>query len=307
MNSVKKLIVIQGPTASGKTALSIALALELNCVILSADSRQFYTEISIGTAKPTFAEMKGVPHFFIDSHTLNEPVSAAQFEKEALAILEKMYQEHDVAILVGGSGLFIDALCYGLDPLPSDSKVKKFWEEKLQANGLPWLQNELYEKDPEYAKKVDLENPHRVLRALEILTLTGKSMSEVRSNSKQVRNFENIRYVLDMPRENLYKRIDQRVLQMMKDGLLEEVKQVKSLAHLQSLNTVGYKELFDFIDGKITLETAVEQIQQNSRRYAKRQLTWFRRDTQNQWLTSQTTEDRLMEIMTDLKEKQIIS
>ena len=307
MNSVKKLIVIQGPTASGKTALSIALALELNCVILSADSRQFYTEISIGTAKPTFEEMAGVPHFFIDSHSLNEPVSAAQFEKEALAILEKIYQEQDVAILVGGSGLFIDALCYGLDPLPSDSKVKKFWEEKLHTNGLPWLQNKLHEKDPVYAKKVDLGNPHRVLRALEISTLTGKSMSEVRTNSKQVRNFESIRYVLDMPRESLYERIDQRVLQMMKDGLLEEVKRVQPLAHLQSLNTVGYKELFDFLDGKITLETAVEQIQQNSRRYAKRQLTWFRRDTQNQWLTSQTTEDRLMEIMTDLKEKQIIS
>ncbi len=307
MNSEKKLIVIQGPTASGKTALSIALAKTLQCPILSADSRQFYREISIGTAKPTSEEMAGVPHFFINSHSIHQPVSAAQYEQEALILLDELFQKHECIVLIGGSGLFIDAVCYGLDPLPSDPKIKGFWEQQLLENGLEHLQNELKMKDFEFAQKVDLANPHRVLRALEILTLSGQKMADIRTNNRQKRNFESIRYVVNLPRKELYERIDQRVLQMMKEGLLQEVQLVKEHAHLQSLNTVGYKELFDYLDLKTSLPEAIENIQQNSRRYAKRQLTWFRRDADNQWLTGKTTEERLKEIVADLRQKQIIS
>ncbi len=301
------LIVIQGPTASGKTALSIALAKELNCEILSVDSRQFYKEISIGTAKPSLEEQDGIPHHFIDSHSIKTPVTAAQFEKEALLVLEKLFSEKNIVIAVGGSGLFIDALCYGLDPLPADKSVQEKYQSLLDEKGINFLKQELYDKDPVYASEVDLDNPHRVIRALEIIELTGKTMKEVRTNKKQNRNFNILRYVIDMPREELYERIDERVLQMMKDGLVDEVMSVQKFEHLQSLNTVGYKEIFMFLNGKMDKEEALALVQQNSRRYAKRQLTWFRRDAENQWLTSTTTEKRLKEILTDLRQKEIIS
>jgi len=293
----KQLIVIQGPTASGKTALSIALAKKLKCAILSADSRQFYREISIGTAKPTLEERDGIPHFFIDSHSILTPVSAAQFEKEALAILEQEFQHNDYCIVVGGSGLFIDALCDGLDPLPSDLETQQKWQNLLEKEGLIALQQELKKQDPDYAKTVDMQNPHRLLRALEIISLTGKTMAEVRTNSKAKRPFAIHRYVVNLPREELYERINLRVLEMMKTGLLEEVKSVMIHRDLKSLNTVGYQELFSHIAGETTLENAIAMIQQNSRRYAKRQLTWFRRNEENHWLNGKTTEERLAEIL----------
>lgn len=307
MTKTKTLVVIQGPTACGKTALSIALAKVLLCEILSADSRQFYREISIGTAKPSLEEQAGIPHHFIDSHSIETPVTAAQFEKEALQKLETIFQNDDIAILVGGSGLFIDALCYGLDPLPADSSIQEKWQKVLTTQGLSFLQQELYKLDPVYASEVDLDNPHRVIRALEIIELTGKTMKEVRTDKKQDRSFGIQRYVLDMPREELYARIDERVLQMIKDGLIEEALSVEKFQHLQSLNTVGYKEIFQFLKGEMDKEEAIAAIQQNSRRYAKRQLTWFRRDPENQWINSTTTETRLREILADLRLKQIIS
>ncbi len=301
MEKKKHLIVIQGPTASGKTALSIALAKKWNCSILSADSRQFYKEISIGTAKPTEKERDGVPHYFIDSHSIQEPVSAAQFEREALTVLEKEFLNNDKCILVGGSGLFIDALCDGLDPLPSNAETQKKWQEFYDKEGLEKLQEELKKLDPDYYRQVDIKNPHRILRALEILTLTSKKMAEVRKNQKVERSFNIHRFVITLPREKLYKRIDLRVHEMMNEGLLEEVKSVIHFQHLQSLNTVGYKELFAHITGDYDLETAIAQIQQNSRRYAKRQLTWFRRNPDNIWLEGMETEERAREL-----EKQLI-
>ncbi len=307
MSSDKKLIVLQGPTASGKTELAIALAQQFNCEILSGDSRQFYTEISIGTAKPSPEEINSAPHHFINSHSIENPVSAAQFEKEALSVLDKIFENQNFAILVGGSGLFIDALCCGLDPLPSDEKVKKEWQAKLEKEGLMSLQLELMKRDPEYAEIVDLNNPHRLIRALEINSLSAKTMKQVRTNSRQKRNFESLRYVIEFPRKELYKRIDQRVMQMIAKGLVKEVKGVAHFSHLQSMNTVGYKEIFAHLSGEISLEEAISQIQQNSRRYAKRQLTWFRRDNDNQWLTSTTTQGRLDEIIEDLCQKEIIS
>lgn len=302
MENKKHLIVIQGPTASGKTALAIALAKDLNCSILSADSRQFYKEIAIGTAKPSKEEQDGVVHHFIDSHSIQQPVSAAQFEKEALEILSEEFKSKDKAILVGGSGLFIDALCDGLDPLPSDAEMQKKWQNFLDTKGLVKLQDELTKLDPEYAEQVDLQNPHRVLRALEIISLTGKKMSEVRKNQKVNRPFKIHRYVITFPRELLYERIDLRVHQMMEAGLLEEVKSMIPFQNNQSLNTVGYKELFAHFNGEIDLKTAIELIQQNSRRYAKRQLTWFRRNKDNIWLSGLTTEERKLEIEKSLEE-----
>lgn len=307
MNKQKHLIVIQGPTACGKTALSIALAKELITEIVSADSRQFYKEISIGTAKPSLEERDGVPHHFIDSHSIKEPVTAAQFEQEALPVLENIFKTKDTAILVGGSGLFIDALCYGLDPLPADKSIQEKYQKLLDEKGLTFLQQELNTKDPVYTAEVDLANPHRVIRALEIIELTGKTMKEVRSNKKQIRDFTIHRFVITMERQKLYDRIDERVLQMMTDGLMDEALSVKKFAHLQSLNTVGYKELYAFFNGDLEQDEAIDLIQQNSRRYAKRQLTWLRRDDENQWLTSESTEDRLSEILKELQEKQILA
>lgn len=307
MSKEKHLIVIQGPTASGKTALSIALAKSLETEIVSADSRQFYKELSIGTAKPSLEEQDGVLHHFIDSHSIKEPVTAAQFEKEAIACLTELFKTRDVAIMVGGSGLFIDAVCYGLDPLPADRSIQEKWQKTLEEKGLPFLQQELHEKDPVYAKEVDLSNPHRVIRALEIIELTGKTMKETRSNKKHTREFEIHRYVIDWPREELYERINQRVLEMVEAGLMDEAMSVREFAELQSLNTVGYKEVFSFFKGETNQEDAIDLIQQNSRRYAKRQLTWFRRDGENQWLRSTSTKDRLKELNEDLQQKQIIS
>jgi len=300
------LIVIQGPTASGKTALAIALAKKWNCAVLSADSRQFYREISIGTAKPSAEEQDGVPHFFIDSHSVEQPVSAAQFEKEALEILEREFKKRNVSILIGGSGLFIDALCNGLDPLLSDIEMQKKWQSVYEHEGLTKIQDELKTLDPDYANNVDLQNPHRVLRALEIISLTGKKMAEVRKNQIASRPFEIIRFVITLPREILYKRIDERVLQMIEEGLLEEAKTVLPFHQLQSLNTVGYKELFAHLKGETDLKSAIGLIQQNSRRYAKRQLTWFRKNKENIWLLGQTTEDRKAEILESIQ-KLVIS
>jgi len=295
------LIVIQGPTASGKTALAIALAKKWNCAVLSADSRQFYQEISIGTAKPSPEEQDGIHHFFIDSHSIDEPVSAAQFEREALEVLDSEFKKRNIAILVGGSGLFIDALCNGLDPLPSDIEMQKKWQYIYEHEGLTKIQDELKILDLDYANNIDLLNPHRVLRALEILSLTGKKMAEVRKNQIANRPFEIIKFVVTLPREILYKRIDERVVKMIEEGLLEEAKTVLPFHQLQSLNTVGYKELFAHLRGETDLKSAISLIQQNSRRYAKRQLTWFRRNKENIWLLSQTTEDRKAEIVESLQ------
>lgn len=280
----KRLVVIQGPTASGKTALAIALAKSLSCEIISADSRQFYREVSIGTAKPSIEEQDGIVHHFIDSHSLETPVSAAQFEKEGLERLSTLFQKHDIAILVGGSGLFIDALCDGLDDLPSKKEVQQKWETLYQEKGIKALQQLVEEGDPVLYKKMDQQNPHRLIRALEIMELSAQKVSDLRTNQTVERPFEILRFVLNPDREILYKRINQRVEEMIDQGLETEVKSVAHLRHLQSLNTVGYKEIFAYLDGDYSLERAIELIQQNSRRYAKRQLTWFRRNPKNIWI-----------------------
>lgn len=280
----KKLIVIGGPTASGKTGVSIELAKHFNTIILSADSRQFYKEVGIGTAKPTLEEQDGVKHHFIDSHELTSPLSAGQFEKEALTILKQEFQKHNTIILVGGSGMFINALLFGIDEFPHDKEVRNKYNTILESEGIKVLQNELKEKDPEYFDEVDSMNPVRLIRALEIIELTNKKYSEQRKETHHQRNFESEIFVLNHDRQVLYERINDRVHQMIKAGLVEEVRSVQNLKHLQSLNTVGYKEMFQYFDGEIDLNRAIELIQQNSRRYAKRQITWFKRYENANWI-----------------------
>lgn len=294
---IKHLVVISGPTASGKTALSIALAKHFETCVLSADSRQFYKELEIGTAKPTPEEMDGVPHFFIDSHHLTDEVTAAQFETEALDILEKEFQTKDLILLTGGSGMFVDALCEGLDPIPTSKETKAQVQSEFEQHGLAKLLEELENQDPSYFSEVDQQNPMRVMRAIEVIRITGKPYSELRKAEPKKRPFAITRFVINHPREKLYERINLRVDLMMKAGLLNEVESVNHLRPLTSLNTVGYSELFDYLDGTIPLEEAVELIKRNSRRYAKRQLTWFRRNEAAIWIDFKANDLMTQEII----------
>ncbi len=307
---MKKLLVIAGATAVGKTALCTELAAYFDTEVLSADSRQFYKEMSIGTAKPTLEEMifvgkndsaKVIKHHFIDSHSIHNPLSAGQFEKEALSLIDDLFKirnrENDILILTGGSGLFIQAICDGFDEMPTLSpKFREQLNQQLEQKGLQSLVSELQEKDPEYAQEADLNNPQRVIRALEIIRSTKKKYSEFRKQTNQNQEkarlerknklgFETIKIMLDRPREELYQRINQRVLTMIEKGLVEEVKGLQKYAHLSPLKTVGYQEIFDYLENNDTLnlDTAISNIQQNTRRFAKRQLTWFRKDTAYTW------------------------
>lgn len=286
----KKLLVLEGPTASGKSALGIALAKRFNTLILSSDSRQFYKEMTIGTAKTTLEEQAGIKHYFTDSHSIQNPLSAADFEREAMEVLENEFEKHDVILVVGGSGLYTDALCKGLDDLPHDPATREALNVYFHENGLDDLLAELSEKDPAYFKEVDQANPMRVIRALEVIRISNKPFSSFLNQKVKKRPFEIHRYVLDIPRPRLYERINQRVLQMIEKGLVEEVKSLVKYRHLNPLNTVGYAEIFDYLDGTISLERSIELIQQNSRRYAKRQLTWFRRNENAIWISELDTE-----------------
>lgn len=297
----KKLIVIAGPTACGKTALSVELAQQLKTVIFSADSRQFYKETSIGTAKPTSEEMKDIQHYFIDSHTIHSPLSVAQYIQQALPLIHQEFETKDHLILTGGSGMFVDALCYGLDDIPHSKELRIELTNQVKLQGTDFLLEELLSKDPEYYHQVDKHNPVRIIRAIEVIRLTNKTYTELRQNS--TRNsinkhpFEIHYFVIQHEREVLYERINHRVETMMQQGLLEEVKNLLEFRNLQSLNTVGYSELFDYLDGKSTLEEAIHLIQQNSRRYAKRQITWFKRNDLAQWINYSNNEEMISSIL----------
>lgn len=284
MESKKKLFVIVGPTAVGKTALSIQLAKAFDTEIVSADSRQFFKEMSIGTAKPNATEMGTIKHHFIDSHSISEEYNVGKFETEAIQVLNTLFETKNYAILVGGSGLYIDAICNGLDELPEASEeirqqLKLLYEEK----GIMALQEQLKELDLNYYNQVDLNNPQRLMRALEVCLSTGKTYSEQRAGKTKARNFTTIKIGLTTSREELYNRINKRVDEMMQQGLLDEVKSLLPYQNKNALQTVGYKELFDYLEKKITFEQAVALIKQHTRNFAKRQLTWFKRDEQIQW------------------------
>jgi tRNA dimethylallyltransferase len=280
----KNLIVVAGPTAVGKTAAAIELAKHYNTVVVSADSRQFFREMSIGTAKPNAAELAQVKHYFIDSHSINEPFSVGDFEKQGLALLDELFKIHDHVILAGGSGLYIKAICEGFDDLPTaDPNTREKLNQELEEKGLTHLQEKLKAVDPVYYAEVDLNNPQRIIRALEVFESSGKPISFYRQSTVNKRPFNIIKLALNLPREILYQRINDRVNIMMQQGLLAEVTELMPYRDLNALNTVGYSEIFDYFDGKLTLQKAIEMIQQNTRRFAKRQLTWFRKDTSFIW------------------------
>jgi tRNA dimethylallyltransferase len=298
---MQQLIVIEGPTASGKTALSVALAKALNTVVISADSRQFYKELAIGTAKPTLEEMEGIPHYFIDSHSISNPVSAAQFEEEALSLIQHKLSHLSTIILAGGSGMFIDALCIGLDPIPTDLETQEVLRKELQDQGLEPLLNELKDSDPDFYLEVDKQNPVRILRALEVIRFTDKPFSVWRKKELPQRPFEVNRFVINHPRAILYDRINQRVDLMIQAGLIDEARNVQKFRALTALQTVGYKEVFDFLDGTIDLATCIDKIKQHTRNYAKRQLTWFKKHPKTSWLDAKSTSEMVAEILQSIQ------
>lgn len=295
----KHLIVIVGPTAIGKTSLSIKLAKEYNCEILSADSRQFYKEMEIGTAKPSVEEMDGIPHHFINNLSIHDTYTAGKFETEALEVLDHLYKKDDVAILVGGSGLFVDAVCFGLDEIPSSPEIRNQLNEELELKGLKTLQLELKSLDPEYYDSADVQNPVRVIRALEVIRKSGEKFSSFRTKAKKERPFQLHFIGLNTERETLYERINLRVDLMVQNGLIEEVNNLINYKNLKPLKTVGYQELFNHLNNPLELEKAIGMVKQNTRRFAKRQLTWFKRNDTTMWFLPQQSD----EISSYLKER----
>lgn len=287
----KSLIVICGPTAVGKTDLAIQLAKELKTEIISADSRQLYKEIPIGTAQPSAEELAEVKHYFIADRSISEDYNAGKFERDALELLESLFQKHDQVICCGGTGLYIKALCDGLDDVPkADDAVRLKLTERLESEGLGTLQNELKQLDPIHFKRMDSQNPQRVIRALEVCISTGKPFSSFHEKEKKERPFKIKKIGLELPREELNERINNRVDIMLTNGWLEEAKSVYSSRQLNALNTVGYKELFAHLSGEMTLEEATEKIKINTRRFAKRQMTWFKKDEEIHWIEKGTIE-----------------
>tara|TARA_B110000211_G_C14040873_1_gene536695 strand:- start:132 stop:1055 length:924 start_codon:yes stop_codon:yes gene_type:complete len=297
----KHLIVIVGPTAIGKTALSIAIAKKYNCEVLSADSRQFYKEMEIGTAKPTIKEMDGVRHHFVDNLSIHDRYTAGMFEIDALEALEELYKTNDVAILVGGSGLFVDAVCNGFDDVPSDQEIRTALIKEYEDNGLEPLQIELKEKDPEYYKIADIQNSRRILRALEVVRASGNTFTSYRNKAPKERPF-NIHYIgLNTDRELLYNRINYRVDLMVEAGLINEVKSLLPYRNLSPLNTVGYRELYDQMDDQESLDKAISKIKQNTRKFAKRQITWFKRNENTRWFNINSNSEVLEYLNVTLK------
>jgi tRNA dimethylallyltransferase len=289
-SGIPTLIVIAGPTASGKTAVAIELAKRFRTSIISADSRQCYQGMAIGTAQPTAEEQAAVKHYFVNQFPVTQVQTAASFERLALGWLEEIFASGNIAIVCGGTGLYIHALCEGLDAMPEvDEAIAAGIETDYRAKGLEWLQETLRREDPEFAgASAEWQNPSRLKRALAFKRATGQSILEYRSGQKKERPFRIVKYALDLPRDILYARINERTLRMMKAGLPEEVRTMMPYRGLPPLQTVGYAELFDYLDGKCTLEQAADKIAQHTRNYAKRQITWFRKDPEMQWVSPET-------------------
>ena len=305
----KTLVLILGPTGVGKTELSLRVAEHFGSPILSCDSRQIYRAIPIGTAAPAAEEQARVKHYFIATHELNEDYNAGQYERDAIALMEELFRAHDILVMTGGSMLYADAVCNGLDDLPAvPDEIRKEVTRLYQEKGLVWLQSEVQRLDPAYWNEVDRQNPARLIHCVELCLTTGKPYSSLlskkpTSNSRQPvtnRPFRILKIGLERPREELYDRINRRVEQMIADGLVEEAKAVWPMRHLNSLQTVGYKELFAHFDGEYDLARAIELIQQNSRHYAKRQMTWFRRDKTIHWLNANEDYEKNIHLIDDL-------
>lgn len=292
--SKHNLIVLVGPTGVGKTELSLNIAEAYNSPIISADSRQLYSDLKIGTAAPTAEQMKRVKHYFVGTLQLTDYYSAAQYEMEVVKVLDSLFQEKNTILLTGGSMMYVDAVCKGIDDIPTvDNDTREMMMEKYEKQGLEQLCNELKLLDPEYYSIVDLKNPKRVIHALEICYMTGKTYTSFRTGNKKERPFNIIKIGLTREREELYERINKRVDIMIEEGLIDEVKSVYEHKNLNSLNTVGYKEIIKYLDGEWDLQFAIEKIKQNSRIYSRKQMTWFKRDEEIKWFHP----DNVKEIM----------
>jgi len=282
----KTCIVIAGPTAVGKTTFAIKLAQYLGTQIISADSRQCFKELNIGVAKPSDEELQTIPHDFINSHSIKEDVNAVVFEQYALQKITEIFKHHDTAVMVGGTGLYIKAFCEGIDAVPdTDEKIRQEIITHYKQNGLAWLQNEVAKKDPVYFGKGEIQNPQRLIRALEVKSSSGRSISDFQTRQKKQRDFNIIRIGLELPKEELISNINSRVDAMISKGLVEEVKKLQPFKNLNALQTVGYREVFDHLDGLASLDSAIERIKINTRQYAKRQMTWFKKDQEQHWIT----------------------
>lgn len=280
----KTCIIVAGPTAVGKTNLAIQIAQHFSTSIISADSRQCYKELNIGVAKPSPEELSMVHHYFINSHSIHESVNAVDYERYALDAVNSIFNNNDIAVVVGGTGLYINAFCEGMDDIPATPpEIRNQVIDEFNQKGMDWLANELHEKDPEYSSKGEMQNPQRMMRALEVILNTGNSILTYQKGTKSNRDFNVIKIGLELQRQTLYELINTRVDMMIAEGLIEEAKQLIPFKNLNALQTVGYKELFDYFEGNIDKHRAIELIKQNTRHYAKRQLTWFKRDTDMHW------------------------
>ncbi|MFK5878853.1 MAG: tRNA (adenosine(37)-N6)-dimethylallyltransferase MiaA [Flavobacteriaceae bacterium] len=298
------LISIVGATAIGKTAMSIQLAQHFNAPIISSDSRQFFKEMKIGTAVPSVDELNSAPHYFIQNRSIHDDYNVGQFERDALKKLDELFKEHDVVIMVGGSGLYVDAVINGLDYFPDvDPNIRKQLNSELTEKGLISLQAKLKELDLESYESIAIENPHRVMRALEICIGTGKPYSYFKNKPKAVRDFTSIKIGLNADRALMYERINMRVDIMLEKGLLEEVKSLHQHKELNALQTVGYRELFSYLDGNCDLEFAISEIKKNTRRFAKRQITWFKRDPEITWFDFKTNANEIIEFTNSMMKK----
>ena len=284
-NKKKTVVIVCGPTAVGKTAIAISIAKQFQTEIISADSRQCFKELKIGVARPSDEELKEVPHHFIASHSITENINAAFFEKYALQKVSELFKSHDIVIMVGGTGLYIKAFCEGLDEIPAiDEAIRKKVIENYEEHGLSWLQEEVKQKDPEFYKVGEIQNPQRMMRALEVVESTGQSILCFRKNEKAKRDFRIIKIGLELPKEELHANINSRVDKMINDGLVEEVGSLQGYQDIYALQTVGYSEIFEHLDGKRSLAAAIEEIKKNTRQYAKRQMTWFKKDKEIRWI-----------------------
>ncbi|MDP4263110.1 MAG: tRNA (adenosine(37)-N6)-dimethylallyltransferase MiaA [Bacteroidota bacterium] len=290
----KKIIIVAGPTAAGKTGSAIEIAKHFKTEIISADSRQCFQELNIGVARPSEGELRQVKHHFIASHSVQDEVNAVVFEQYALKKINELFKENDTVVMVGGTGLYIKAFCEGLDDIPMvKTGIRNRINAEFEEKGLSWLQEEIKSKDPEFYKAGEIQNPQRVMRALEVIESTGESVLHFRKGEKIKRDFGIVKIGLELPKEQLHQNINTRVDRMIENGLVEEVKKTEVFKHLNALQTVGYSEIFNYLDGRISLEQAIHDIKTSTRQYAKRQMTWFRKDKEIKWFAP----DQLKEII----------
>ena len=295
----RKLIVIAGPTGVGKTALAIEMAIRFKTEIISADSRQIFREMNIGTAKPSQAELLAVRHHFINSHSIQDQYDAAQFGRDALSVIQQLFLTHNIVILCGGSGLYIKGVCEGFDDIPEVSEeIRNDLIDEFERKGLPWLQQKMAELDADYFRVIDQQNPHRLIRALEVKIGTGQSITSFQNKVRPDHDFDIIKIGLTLERETLYQRIDGRMDKMIEAGLFNEAQELYPYRNLPALQTVGYQEIFDYINGKSDREETIRLLKRNSRRYAKRQLTWFNRDKEFKWFDAASSPlERIVELL----------